>query len=259
MSLQYQTPAEEEAPIQDEVAASMGVRPPTPSYTYFLLVCIGLTFAAQYLFSLDPQFFSGDRFSAIVAGFDKRQFLNGEYWRIFTGAVIHSGILHVGFNAYALYSFGRLMELLTNRAHLAIVFLLAALGGGLLSLLFLPDVTSVGASGGIVGLIGYLAVYAFKRRQFISPQFRRNLLINIGFIFVYGLVLYKVIDNFGHLGGLITGAIYGLVQIPTNEYVDPREAGPAIRIMGYSALGIYAAAAVIAVIALSAAASHFNA
>ena len=98
--------------------------------------------------------------------------------------------------------------MLANRAHLAIVFLLSAVGGGLLSLIFAPSVISVGASGGIVGLIGYLAIYAFRRRQFISSAFRKNLLINIGFIIIFGLALYNVIDNFGHIGGLLTGAVY---------------------------------------------------
>ena len=125
---------------------------------------------------------------------------------------------------------------------LAIVFLLSAIGGGILSLVFQPDGISVGASGGIVGLIGYLAVYAFRRRQFISPEFRKNLLVNIGFILVFGLVLYQVIDNYGHIGGLVTGAIYGLIQIPSDEYVDPRQAGSAVNVAGISALGIYIAA-----------------
>lgn len=131
--------------------------------------------------------------------------------------------------------------MLANRAHLAIVFLLSAIGGGVLSLIFMPHDTSVGASGGIVGLIGYLLVYAFRRRQFISPEFRKNLLINIGFILIYGLVLYKVIDNFGHIGGFITGAVYGLIQIPSDAHVDPRESGPAFEYAGLAAVGIYVA------------------
>jgi len=131
--------------------------------------------------------------------------------------------------------------MLTNRAHLAIAFLLSALGGGVLSLVFAPGVPSVGASGGIVGLIGYLVIYAFRRRQFISPEFRKNLLINIGFILVFGLALYNVIDNFGHVGGLLTGVIYGLIQIPSDPHVDPREANSVTEIAGIAALGLYLA------------------
>lgn len=221
-----------------------------PYYTYVLLGCIAVVFITQFLTSDDPQVFNSDSFSAFYAGFDKQKFLHGEYWRILTGAVIHSGVLHVGMNSYALYSFGRLVELLSNRAHIAMVFLLSAIGGGILSLIFLPDGTSVGASGGIVGLLSYLAVYAFRRRQFISPEFRKSLLVNIGFILVFGLVLFNRIDNYGHIGGLITGAIYGFVQIPGDEYVDPRTASPLTGYLGVAALTVYILTSILAILLL---------
>ena len=223
---------------------------PVPYYTYILLVCIAAVFATQFATSDDPEFFAVDRFSAYFAGFDKQAFLKGEYWRILTGDVIHSGVLHVGMNSYALYSFGRLIELLSNRAHVAIVFLLSAIGGSILSLIFLPDVPSVGASGGIVGLLSYLAVYAFRRRKFISPEFRKSLLVNIGFILIFGLVLFNKIDNYGHVGGLVTGAIYGFVQIPGDEYVDPREARPLTKYFGVAAIGIYVLTSILAILLL---------
>jgi membrane associated rhomboid family serine protease len=224
---------------------------PAPVYTYALLACIAAVFVAQFITSQDPEFVSWDRYSAFYAGFDKQAFLNShEYWRILTGATIHSGLLHVGMNSYALYSFGRLVEMLSNRAHLTIVFLLSAIGGGLLSLIFNPEVTSVGASGGIVGLLSYLAVYAFIRRSFISPEFRKSLLVNIGFILVFGLVLFNKIDNFGHIGGLIVGAVYGFVQIPRDEYVDPRGAGIVTKFFGVAALAVYALTAALSILLL---------
>ncbi len=112
----------------------------------------------------------------------------------------------------------------------------------------MPNGISVGASGGIVGLIGYLLIYAFRRRQFISPAFRKNLIINIGFILVFGIVLYQAIDNFGHIGGFITGAVYGLLQIPSDEHVDPRVAGPKVEFAGIAAVGIYLAACLFSVL-----------
>ena len=241
---------EEEFP-SDENAERRVVGIPFPLYTYSFLACIGAVFIAQFLTSTDPEFFAVDRFAATYAGFDKQAFLRGhEYWRILTGATIHSGILHVLMNSYALYSFGRLIELLSNRAHLAIVMILSALGGGLLSLAFNPDGVSVGASGGIVGLLSYLAVYAFKRRQFIAPEFRKSLLINIGFILVFGLVLFNVVDNFGHIGGLIVGAVYGLIQIPSDEYVDPRGAGSVVRILGVASLALYIVTSLLTILLL---------
>ena len=210
-------------------------RSPIPVYTTTLIIALGIVFIAQLAEGLDT--------SIIRAGFDKRKFVDAhEYWRILTGATTHASIVHILMNCYAFYSFGRIFELLSNRAHLAIVFLLSAVGGGILSLIFLPDTPSVGASGGIVGLVSYLAVYSFKRRRFITPEFRRSLLTNIGFILIFGLVLYQVVDNWGHIGGLITGAVYGLIQIPTNEYTDPREASLPVEYMGVAALGIFLAA-----------------
>ena len=244
MSLEYQSDADEIPRMSDtETDSRELVRPSLPLYTIILLACIAAVFFVQFLTSRDQLFFTLDRYSAVVAGFDKRAFLaNSEYWRILTGATLHSGILHVGMNCYAFYSFGKLFEMLSNRSHLAIVFVLSILGGGVLSLIFMPDATSVGASGGIVGLVSYLAVYAFRRRQFVSADFRKNLLINIGFILVFGLVLYQVIDNFGHIGGLLTGAVYGFVQIPDDQYLDPRKANSAAIILGYAALAVYIAA-----------------
>ena len=241
MSLQYQTDEGQEELIEAEPAASQSVvRSEIPYYTYTLLACIVAVSAAQFA--------AGIQRSALIAGFDKPAFVHDhEYWRIITGAVLHGGMLHLAMNGYALYSFGKLFEVLTNRAHLAVVFLASAIGGGVLSLIFLPDGISVGASGGIVGLIGYLAVYAFRRRQFISAEFRRSLLFNIGFIFVVGVAVLPNIDNFGHLGGLLTGAIYGFFQISGDQFVDPRGAGSAPTTLGLVALGIYIAAALFSI------------
>lgn len=235
MSLQYQTDDDEQLSNDAEDATAAQFRLPIPLYTSILIAGILAVMAAQVASGLDG--------SILIAGFVKPAFLKDhEYWRILTGATTHGSLLHVGMNCYAFYRFGKIFEMLSNHAHLAIVFLLAAVGGGVLSLIFTPDGISVGASGGIVGLIGYLAVYAFRRRKFISAEFRKSLLINIGFILIFGLVLFELIDNFGHIGGLITGAVYGAIQISRDERVDPRDASSSVQFVGLAALGTYLAA-----------------
>lgn len=238
MSLQYQTEQDEQ--LADEPVEYVA-RPPFPLYTVVLIVGIAAVFVAQLVSGLDN--------SIAAAAFDKLAFrVAHEYWRILTGAALHGGPLHVFMNCYAFYSFGKIFEMLSNRAHLAIVFLLAAIGGSVLSLIFVPDGISVGASGGILGLVSYLAVYAFRRRQFISAEFRKSLLMNIGFILIFGLVLYQQIDNFGHIGGLIVGAIYAFLQIPTDEHTDPRNAISLVEVAGIGALGIYLATCVFSIL-----------
>lgn len=216
-----------------------------PIYTSILIGSIALVFLAQLVFGdagnvNGVSLLVGDERSAIAAGFVKPYFLHyHEYWRILTGAAVHGGLVHVGMNCYAFWMFGKLCELLSNRAHMAIVFLLSCIGGGLLSLYFLPMDVSVGASGGIVGLLGYVTVYAFRRRRFVSAEFRKSLVLNIGFLALFGFVLMNVVDNYGHLGGLITGAVYGLIQVPSSEYVDPRRAGPVTRVAGVIAVAVF--------------------
>lgn len=237
MSLEYRSDE-----VDEELPAAPGdaVRPPAPLYTIILTVALGVVFLAQLG--------TGFETSTLATGFDKSAFRNGDYWRILTGATVHGSVVHILMNGYALYSFGRISEILAGRAHIAIVFFLAGIGGGLLSLIFLPDGRSVGASGAILGIVGYLAVYAFKRRQFISPEFRKNLLVNIGFILIFGLALYQQIDNFAHIGGLATGAVYGLLQIPSDEYVDPRATTAKADLAGLLALGAILATCVFSVI-----------
>lgn len=233
MSFTYQTEDAEREITQEEDQEPI-TRLDPPYYTYILVAAIVVVAFVQFVTGLEA--------SILAAGFDKRSFLRShEYWLILTGAATHGSLAHILMNAYAFYSFGKIFEMLSNKAHLAAVFLLSAIGGGLLSLVFTPDGVSVGASGGIVGLIGYLAVYAFRRRQFITPEFRKNLLVNIGFILVFGLVLHNVIDNFGHIGGLLTGAIYALFQVPTDPHSDPREVGSAAEFAGFASLAIYLA------------------
>lgn len=241
MSLDYRTEEDELAGTEQEGPASAQIRPEPAYYTIILIAGIAVVAVVQFASGLEP--------SIIAAGFVKPAFISQhEYWRILTGATTHGSVLHVLMNSYAFYSFGKIFEMLANRAHLAIVFLLSAIGGGLLSLAFMPDGISVGASGGIVGLISYLAVYAFRRRQFISAEFRKNLLINIGFIVIFGLVLYQIVDNYGHIGGMIVGAVYGFVQIPLDPHVDPRSAGQKTELAGIAALGIYLAACLFSIL-----------
>lgn len=215
-----------------------------PYYSYFLVGCIVLVTFVQYATNIED--------SIPKAALIKEDFFQSrEYWRILTSAAMHGGFLHIYFNAQALYGFGGLFELLGNRAHLAIVFLLAVIGGGLLSVFCGPYGSSVGASGGILGLVGYLAVYGYRRKQQLPPDFLRSILINVAFIAGIGIVGYRFIDNFAHLGGLLAGTIYGLIQVPRDLKANPREAGPVATVTGMISLVAFGAGALLAILRIT--------
>ncbi len=255
MSLKYQT----EEPQIDETAAEQDVQrvaPVIPYYSIILIAALVVVAAFQIMVDGKNSILFGGLESTKIAGFLKPAFLHGEYWRILTGASLHGGLIHLGFSCYAFYVLGKLVETLSNRAHLAVVFLLSAIGGGILSLIFFPDGASVGASGGIVGLLGYLAVYGYRRRELLTSAFLKNMLFNIAFMAIIGIsVNYSEesvvkIDNFGHLGGLLTGAVYGFFQISGDVYKDPRNAGQTTEIIGLVALGIFLATCLFSILLL---------
>jgi membrane associated rhomboid family serine protease len=249
MSLEYKN---EEPPAEtfEEQEVGQPVEPLITYYSYLLIASLIAVFLAQLSTDGLEAIGTGGGLSVAFASFDKLMFRQGEYWRILTGAALHGGVLHLFFNSYALYVLGRLTELLSNRAHLAIVFLLSVVSGGILSLLFIPDTPSVGASGGIVGLLGYMTVYGYKRRKLLPEGFLKNMLFNIGFIAFIGLFLMDKIDNFGHLGGLFTGLVYGLLQIPGDLYEDPREVRPVTEGMGMIALGLFVFTSIFAILVI---------
>src|SRR5205823_13619667 len=76
----------------------------------------------------------------------------GDYYRLLTGAFLHAGLLHIGFNMFALYIFGVQVEAVLGRVRYLALYLLAAVGGSVCSLLLAPPLqASVGASGAIFG------------------------------------------------------------------------------------------------------------
>jgi membrane associated rhomboid family serine protease len=138
----------------------------------------------------------------------KPEVWNGEVWRMLTGPMLHAGLYHIWMNAAALLAIGRIVEAHTNRFHLAVVFLYAVMGGSVLSLLLSPR-TSVGASGGVMGLVGFLWMMARLRPRELPDDFGERMNYVIGATALLGVIGFEFIDNWAHLGGLLAGAGMG--------------------------------------------------
>lgn len=221
----------------------------TPYYTYILVVSIIAVYIVQVLVDRgnndDSELLPR---SIQLAGLIKPLVWKGEFWRLLTVGTLHGWLLHIYFNGQALYGLGTTVEYLSNRAHLAIVFVLAIISGALFSLYFMPDTISVGASGGIMGIIGYAAMLGYRRKSQMPPDFLKNMLINIGFIAAFGIVAYQFIDNFGHLGGLLVGVVYGFLQIPRSLEKDPRKVGVIADFLGMIAMGVFVFTAILSIL-----------
>jgi rhomboid protease GluP len=140
--------------------------------------------------------------------------LEGQWWRLLTAQFLHFGLIHIAFNAMALWQLGPLAERLFGRWHFLLLFLIAGVGGGFGTLIWHPQVNSAGASGAIFGLIGGLLAFV-SRRDLGVPlalmnNLRRSFLSFGGFSLAAGFLLPGV-DNAAHVGGLATGFLLGLV------------------------------------------------
>lgn len=139
---------------------------------------------------------------------DSELILDGQLWRLFTPALVHGGIAHIGFNMYALLSFGTGLEQTFGRWRFLLLYLLGAFAGNVMSFLF-TDGVSVGASTAIFGLIGAELVFLVQNRNLFAHQFQ-SAIGNVLFIIFVNLFLGIApnVDNWGHIGGLVGGLMF---------------------------------------------------
>jgi len=142
----------------------------------------------------------------------------GEWWRLITGAFLHLGLLHIAFNMYALWLFGPIIEQMYGHVEFAVIYLLCALGGNVLTILVAPNVPALGASGAIFGLFGLAFIVSRRRHLLLGPQ-ARAMLSRVGSLLVLNLIItftLPFISWTGHVGGLVVGGVIGLLLAPAN-------------------------------------------
>ena len=175
-----------------------------------LLVALTSIVSLTALFSSD-----GQKLYALLQ-LDKAAVAAGEYWRLWSVTLLHGGLLHLGFNMYALYLAGTIVERWYGPIRFLLFYLLYAAAGSTASFVFGSDAPSVGASGAVFGLFGMLLAAGRihhpvdRESRGIMGQLGMLVLINIAFGFLAG----GRIDNAAHLGGLAAGLWLGAVVLP---------------------------------------------
>jgi len=144
---------------------------------------------------------------------------NGEYYRLFTAAFLHGGIIHIFFNMSALNIIGREVETVYGGKKFLAIYFASALGGNIFSYLFKPDSISVGASGAIFGLLGAMLLFGIKERSKVGKSYMKNILETIGLNVVIGITIPNI-DNFAHMGGLVVGFIVSLILFKRKQIIS---------------------------------------
>ncbi|MDA7922246.1 rhomboid family intramembrane serine protease [Verrucomicrobiales bacterium] len=143
-------------------------------------------------------------------------FKQGEWWRVITAGLMHGGPVHILFNGMALYSLGRVLSALVSSSVLSFVFTASVITGSLASLYLrgATEIPSVGASGGILGCLGFLLVLSYKFRKELPEWLSSSLIQSMIVLVIIGLLGKQFIDNAAHAGGLAGGSLIALLMYP---------------------------------------------
>ncbi len=167
---------------------------------------------------------------------------DGEWYRLLTSGFLHGSIFHIGFNMFALYFLGRILEPGIGTPRFLAVYFVSLLGGSFGALLLDPNALTVGASGAVYGIFGATFVIA-RRRGFDA------LASSVGLLIVLNLVFSISAANIslgGHLGGLAAGVLCSLLIVGGERGMLGRNHLPA-ELLAMAALGVLSVAAAIAV------------
>ena len=159
---------------------------------------------------------------------------DGEIWRLITAGFLHAGLLHLMFNAFALYVLGTMLEPAIGHLRFAIIYFVSLLAGSFGALLVEPDALTVGASGAIFGLMG-AAVVVMRNRGINPMESGIGLWLGINLVFTFAI---PGISIGGHLGGLVGGALAAALMFDVGDRIRMPQAVPVLLAVGVGAASV---------------------
>lgn len=170
-----------------------------PMVTYMLI-------AVNIICFLVPAFFSESNNVILDFCVHGPSIRYGQYYRLLTGTFLHTGIMHLAFNCYALYVLGSQLESYLGKAKYIVIYLVSAIFGSLFSMTFNGDTASIGASGAVFGLMGALLYFGYHYRVYLGNVIKSQILPLVIVNLLIGFLTTGV-DNAAHIGGLVGGAM----------------------------------------------------
>ncbi len=222
-----------------------------PVLTWALLVTIAIAFGLEMLWG------GSELLPTLVRmGANTEQALSSEPWRLLSHAFLHAGPLHLLVNGWVLFALGGFVERVIGWQRTAVLYVLAAVGGGLASAAWTDAGLSVGASGAIWGLLGAGGAMAFRPAgvlpQSLVKPMRRTALINL--VINLSISTLPQVDIMAHLGGGVLGAVLvgtgvlmrGLPELEAEGVATPHRERKGWTAVAVALLGVFVASFVIA-------------
>ncbi|HTP46626.1 MAG TPA: rhomboid family intramembrane serine protease [Casimicrobiaceae bacterium] len=140
-----------------------------------------------------------------------------EPWQLVTYAFLHGGLLHLGFNMFALYMFGGPIEQVFGGRRYTFYYFVCVVSAAIaqlaVSALTGTVYPAIGASGGVFGVLLAYAIYFPRNRiMLIFPPIpmpaRVFVLVYAALELFFGVTgTQEGVAHFAHLGGLVGGFI----------------------------------------------------
>jgi membrane associated rhomboid family serine protease len=181
----------------------------TPASTALLLIT-SIVFLIQFTLGQ----LSGCDNLILAGAKDKAAIAAGQIWRVVTPLFLHTCLRHAGVNLLSLFALGPALERFYGSRRVVVVYMVAGIGGVVFSLLLCPA-QCVGASGAVLGLVGALLAMLYRHRHVFGRQgILRLIAVSLVAFLSIGFGIAENYDMWGHLGGLLTGFLLGIVLGP---------------------------------------------
>ena len=160
-----------------------------------------------------------DTLAAVLISYgakDNSLILAGQYWRFVTPIFLHVNLLHIALNMLNFFVLGIFLERLVGHLRFLLIYLVTGVISIIASFYFVPQEISVGASGAIFGLVGAYSIFVLAHHKALRgggiPALVWLVCI-IGANLSVGFFIADV-DNFAHIGGLLSGFLLGWWFMP---------------------------------------------
>jgi len=183
-----------------------------PNAIFILLIINGLAFAVQQAPQFDQLLYLNFALWPLASNFPS--FMP---WQLLTYGFLHGSLMHIAFNMFMLWMFGRELEQVYGPRRFLTYYLTCVVGAGIVQLIVAATqggiYPTVGASGGVFGLL-LLFGMTFPNRMIMLlfppiPMKAKYMVIVFGLLELYLGVSGRSpgIANFAHLGGMLFGFI----------------------------------------------------
>lgn len=137
-----------------------------------------------------------------------------QYYRLFTHMFLHFGVNHIFNNMFVLAFIGSKLEVLVGKWKFLFIYFVSGVIAGLASMVYNMIngvlVVSAGASGAVFGVVGAIfSIVAINKGR--VPNITTSQLILFLGLSLYGGFSSEQVDNIAHIGGLVAGAVLGML------------------------------------------------